>query len=107
MDPLIKRIVERVTSAAIVGAAASFISLGLAPAVSAQTYDVVIRGGTIVDGTGESRYRADLGIVGDRIAAVSRTGIAAAEGRTVIDATGRVVTPGFVDNHSHTQENPP
>ena len=104
MDHLMKPIAERVTSVAIVTATALVVSLGLAPSLSAQTYDVVIRGGTIVDGTGEARYRADLGIVGDRIVRISREGIAATEGRTVIDATGRVVTPGFVDNHSHTQE---
>jgi N-acyl-D-aspartate/D-glutamate deacylase len=70
----------------------------------AQTYDVLIRGGTVVDGTGEARFDADVAISGDRIVAVSRTPIDPSESRQVIDATGRVVTPGFVDNHAHIQQ---
>lgn len=73
-------------------------------AASAQEYDVLIRGGMVVDGTGGDRFRADVAIVGDRIAAVSREGIDPSRAREVIDATGRVVTPGFVDNHAHVQQ---
>jgi N-acyl-D-aspartate/D-glutamate deacylase len=61
-------------------------------------YDLVIRKGTIVDGTGLPRYRADVGIIGDRIATVSRV---RQRGRKEIDATGYVVTPGFIDGHTH------
>lgn len=74
-----------------------------APSLFAQTYDVVIKGGQIVDGTGAPRFPADIAIQGDRIVAISREGIDASEARQVIDATGRVVTPGFIDNHSHVQ----
>jgi len=70
---------------------------------AAQRYDILIQGGTVVDGTGAPGFRADVAIVGDRIAAVSRAGIDASEARTVIDATGRVVSPGFIDNHAHIQ----
>jgi N-acyl-D-aspartate/D-glutamate deacylase len=70
----------------------------------AQQYDILIKGGTVVDGTGTTRYAADVAIVGDRIVEISRTGIDASEAREVIDATGRVVTPGFVDNHAHVQQ---
>ncbi len=59
--------------------------------------DLAIRGGVVVDGTGSARRRADVGIQGDRIVAVGEVGEAAAE----IDATGLVVTPGFIDVHTH------
>ena len=78
--------------------------LGIASPASAQSYDVLIVGGDIVDGTGVTRYRADVAISGDRIVAVSREGIDPSEANTVIDASGRVVTPGFIDNHAHVQQ---
>jgi len=63
-----------------------------------MTYDVVIRGGTVVDGSGLGSFRADVGIVGDRIAAVGRI---AEQGNEEVDAEGHVVTPGFIDGHTH------
>ena len=62
-------------------------------------YDLVIRNGTIVDGTGLPRYRADVAIQGNRIAAIGRT--LPEKGKQEIDATGQVVTPGFIDGHTH------
>jgi N-acyl-D-amino-acid deacylase len=64
----------------------------------AGIFDLVIRGGLIVDGTGGKPFRGDVGIVGDRIAAVGDVRGDAAE---VIDAGDRIVTPGFVDVHTH------
>jgi N-acyl-D-amino-acid deacylase len=61
-------------------------------------HDVVITGGTIVDGTGRGAFVGDLAIDGDRIVAVGDVDSAA---RQTIDAEGRVVTPGFVDIHTH------
>jgi len=64
-------------------------------------YDVVLRGGTVVDGSGGPRYRADLGFRGDRIARIDRAGLPPGSGRLELDAAGLVVSPGFVDNHAH------
>ena len=61
-------------------------------------YDLVIRGGTVVDGTGRIPQDADVGVIGDRIAAVGKI---AGGGSREIDAKGKLVTPGFVDIHTH------
>src|SRR5688572_27555065 len=61
-------------------------------------YDLVIRNGTVVDGTGLPKYRADVGLSGDRIAAIGRI---REKGKEEIDATGKVVSPGFIDGHTH------
>ncbi len=66
---------------------------------SMTSADLIIRNGTVVDGTGAPAYRADVAIKGDRIVAVAPS-IAASAPRE-IDATGRLVTPGFVDVHTH------
>lgn len=65
-----------------------------------MSLDIVVAGGTVVDGTGAAPYRTDIGISGGRVVAV-RPGLAAPTG-LVIDATGLVVTPGLIDPHSHT-----
>jgi len=62
-------------------------------------FDLVIRNGTIVDGTGRSRYRGDVAIADGVLVQVGGTVIG--EARVAIDADGLIVTPGFVDVHSH------
>ncbi|MDH5589887.1 MAG: D-aminoacylase [Gemmatimonadota bacterium] len=81
----------------------SALLLSAAAPAGAQTYDILLKGGTVVDGTGAPRYQADVAITGDRIVAVSREGIAEERARVVIDVGGRAVTPGFIDNHAHVQ----
>lgn len=63
-------------------------------------FDVVVRGGVVVDGSGGPRRRADVGIRDGKVAAVAD--LAAAETMRSIDATGLVVAPGFIDIHSHS-----
>jgi N-acyl-D-aspartate/D-glutamate deacylase len=63
-----------------------------------MNYDVVIRNGTVVDGTGLAPYRADVGIAGGLIATIGRI---REPGAVDIDAEGHVVTPGFIDGHTH------
>jgi N-acyl-D-aspartate/D-glutamate deacylase len=61
--------------------------------------DLIIRGGEVIDGTGAPRRAADVGIEGHRIRAIGDLSLA--EAATTIDATGKLVTPGFVDVHTH------
>ncbi len=64
-------------------------------------FDVVITGGTVVDGSGKPGRRADVGVGGETIRAIGDLGAAEA-GRT-IDATGLTVSPGFIDTHTHSE----
>jgi N-acyl-D-aspartate/D-glutamate deacylase len=61
-------------------------------------FDLVIRNGVVIDGSGFAAYRADVGVVGERIARIGRIRERGAE---EIDAEGHVVTPGFIDGHTH------
>jgi N-acyl-D-amino-acid deacylase len=64
--------------------------------------DVLIRGGWVVDGTGNPAYPADVAIEADRIVEIARHRLNGAQARRTIDATGMIVCPGFVDAHSHS-----
>jgi len=66
------------------------------------SFDLLIRGGTVVDGTGAPGRPADVGVLGDRILAVGDlSGVDGSSAAYVIDAAGLVVSPGFIDPHGH------
>jgi len=64
-------------------------------------HDLIIRGGTVVDGTGAPARKADIAIDGDRVVAVAPAGEDLGEARRELDAEGRLVAPGWVDIHTH------
>ena len=71
-------------------------------ATAQQQVDVLVRGGTLIDGTGAAERRADVGIKGDRITFVGNATTAHVTATKTIDATGLIVAPGFIDPHTHT-----
>src|SRR3984957_12339456 len=76
-------------------------SIFLPSHVFAESYDLIIRPGRVVDGTGNPAFFADIAITNGRVAAIGRiTGDAKSE----IDAKGLVVAPGFIDVHTHADE---
>lgn len=87
--------------------AASLVAVGLLAAVpgsaAAQTYDVLIRGGTVYDGTDSAGRVADVAIKGERVAKVGDIP-AGATAVLVVDARNKIVSPGFIDPHSHAAE---
>ena len=64
-----------------------------------RSFDIIIKGGSIIDGTGSPRVQADVGIVGDRIAAIGTLSNESAG--SIIDASNKIVSPGFIDVHTH------
>src|SRR5438552_18295696 len=66
--------------------------------ISAMTYDILITNGTLIDGTGASARRADVGIARGKIVEV---GALSGSARRTVDADGLVVAPGFIDPHTH------
>ena len=77
----------------------SFSLLLFSSASSAQDFDTIIANGRIVDCSGNPWYEADVGIRGDRI--VSIGDLSSKQATQIIDATGLVVAPGFIDPHTH------
>lgn len=83
--------------------AVSFVAVAPEPSTSADgtLADLLIRGGTIVDGTGSAGYAGDVVIRGDRIVAAGGSG--GVQARDTIDATGLVVSPGWIDMLGHSE----
>jgi N-acyl-D-amino-acid deacylase len=75
--------------------------ISMAPALLAQTHDLVIRNARVVDGTGNPWFYADVAVDAGRIVAVARSGVGGAVRE--IDATGLVLAPGFIDVHTHVE----
>src|SRR4051794_33526711 len=76
------------------------ITLTLAAMYGQQkSFDLIIQGGRVIDGAGNPWFYSDIGIMGDRIAAVGM--LASAPAKRHIDARGLVVMPGIIDIHSH------
>lgn len=67
--------------------------------MESPAYDLILRGGTVIDGTGAARYAADVGIRGERIAAVGD--LAGERAASTVDVAGKIVAPGFIDTHTH------
>lgn len=63
-------------------------------------YDIIIKNGTIIDGSGEPMYRADIGISGERIVKIGK--LQNEKGETEIDASDRLICPGFIDVNNHS-----
>jgi len=85
----------RHTRAAAVTLLGSLALLGTACSAPQESYDVIIRGGTVYDGTGAQGARVDVGIRGDSIAAIGD--LSGATGRTTVDAANLAVAPGFIN----------
>ena len=66
------------------------------------SFDLLIRGGTVIDGTRAPRFDADVGIVDGRIAAIGD--LASHPAKLTLDATGKIVAPGFIDSHTHDDQ---
>ena len=74
--------------------------LAAAACVGTPSYDVVLEGGTVIDGTGAPAFVADVAIAGDTVAAIAPD-LGRHRAGTTIDVRGLVVAPGFWDNHAH------
>ncbi|MBR9989700.1 MAG: D-aminoacylase [Gemmatimonadetes bacterium] len=82
-------------------AALALVLTAAATPAAAQEWDILITGGTVIDGTGAPPFAADVALTGRMIVRVSRTPLARSNAERVIDAHGLVVAPGFIDLHAH------
>jgi len=90
----------------LVLASLPLLAFGCARAASggpAVRYDLLVAGGTVVDGSGAPPFAADVAVRGDRIVRVSRGALPRERAARVIDAAGKIVAPGFIDLHAHLE----
>lgn len=76
------------------------LAIAVAACAPAPAYDVVLKGGTVIDGTGAAGVAADVAITGGKIAAIGKS-LDAGKAKAVVDVSGLTVAPGFWDNHAH------
>ena len=87
---------------------AAAVLFGQQPKNSTASFDLVIRNGTVVDGSGQPSYQADVAVQNGKIVRIARDGsLAKAAAKLTIDAAGKVVAPGFIDTHMHVESNLP
>ena len=94
-----KPLVALVASCTVLVFSSRSLRLGAQPAPHPAPYDLIIRNGRVLDGSGNPWFYADVGVTGDKIVAVGNLGTTGA--RRIIDASGLYVAPGFIDVHSH------
>lgn len=70
-----------------------------------MVYDILIKDGTVIDGAGRPRFRADIGIQDGKIKDIGEPSLPGADGKKIISALGKFVTPGFIDITSHADKN--
>ncbi|MDH3441396.1 MAG: D-aminoacylase [Gammaproteobacteria bacterium] len=73
------------------------------PSSADLPFDVILNDGIVVDGLGTPRFQASIGIKGDRIVAISESALSASDAQAMVDASGLIISPGFIDNHAHVQ----
>jgi N-acyl-D-amino-acid deacylase len=94
---------EFIKNTALIGAMAlgsSYISCGKG---SGAGFDIIIKNGNIINGRGSEPFRADIGIIGEEIAAIGD--LKGARAPVILDAKNKIICPGFIDIHSHTDAN--
>ncbi len=91
---------EFIKTSAKAGLFMSLAGSSLLKGSSNETFDLVIKNGTLADGIKNETYKADIGIIGERIKQIGN--LQNTKGKSAIDATGRIVSPGFIDIHTHT-----
>lgn len=101
-DRLTARCAGAVLVSAMVGSALTSPLGAQSGARDTSRFDVLIVGGSVLDGTGRAAQRLDVGIRGDRVVAMAAS-LPRARATTVIDAAGRTVAPGFIDLHAHLE----
>ena len=89
-----------IKSSAKTGIFISLASSSFLRAKSADTFDLVIKNGTVIDGVKNKEYKADLGIAGEHIKRIDN--LNGVKSKAIIDAADRIISPGFIDIHTHT-----